>query len=436
MKILHTSDWHLGQHFYGKSRAKEHQHFLNWLLKQVQENSIDAVIVAGDIFDTGTPPSYAREMYFDFISQMHNIKCQLIILAGNHDSVAMLGESKSLLNNLSTKVIPAVSDNIEEQVFTLNNKKGEPQAVICAIPFIRPRDVIKSSAGQSASQKQQSLQQAISGHYQTLFDEAETLSNGKYPIIATGHLTTVGVTTSESVRDIYIGTLDAFPANAFPDADYIALGHIHRAQKVAKTEHIRYSGSPIPLSFDEMNQTKSIVMVEFLTSDNQGELERIISEIEIPCFQPLVTLKTNLESLNKDITPYLSLVEEQHLETNIQEHSPEPTKIWLDIEVNSAEYLQDLSARIETLIEDYPVEVLLIRRSKKSRESMPSHQKKITLNELSLDEVFESRLANENWETEEQQERKIRITHLFQHAVEQAKEELSGKTVKSEEKAQ
>jgi exonuclease SbcD len=436
MKILHTSDWHLGQHFYGKSRAKEHQHFLNWLLKQVQENSIDAVIVAGDIFDTGTPPSYAREMYFDFISQMHNIKCQLIILAGNHDSVAMLGESKSLLNNLSTKVIPAVSDNIEDQVFTLNNKKGEPQAVICAIPFIRPRDVIKSSAGQSASQKQQSLQQAISDHYQTLFDKAETLSNGKHPIIATGHLTTVGVTTSESVRDIYIGTLDAFPANAFPDADYIALGHIHRAQKVAKTEHIRYSGSPIPLSFDETSQTKSIVMVEFLTPDKQGELERIISEIEIPCFQPLVTLKTNLESLNKDITPYLSLVEEQYLETNIQEHNPEPTKIWLDIEVNSAEYLQDLSARIETLIEDYPVEVLLIRRSKKSRESMPSHQKKITLNELSLDEVFESRLANENWETEEQQERKTRITHLFKHAVEQAKEELSGKTVKSEEKAQ
>lgn len=440
MKILHTSDWHLGQHFYGKSRAKEHQQFLNWLLEQAQENAVDAVIVAGDIFDTGTPPSYAREMYFDFISKMHSIKCQLIILAGNHDSVAMLGESKNLLNNLSTKVIPAVSDNLEEQVFTLNNKDGEPLAVICAIPFIRPRDVIKSSAGQSASQKQQSLQQAISGHYQTLFDQAEALAKSKYPIIATGHLTTVGVTTSESVRDIYIGTLEAFPANAFPDADYIALGHIHRAQTVAKKEHIRYCGSPIPLSFDETSQTKRIVMVEFVALDKDDSFDREITEIEIPCFQPLVTLKTNLESLNKDIAPYLSLANAQHSaddkQENIPEPTPEPMKIWLDIEVNSAEYLQDLSARIDTLIEEYPVEVLLIRRSKKSRESMPSHQKKITLNELSLDEVFESRLANENWETEEQKDRKTRITHLFHHAVEEAKEELNSKIVKSVEKAQ
>ena len=116
MKILHTSDWHLGQHFMMKSREAEHLAFLNWLIDIVEQQSIDVIIVAGDIFDTGTPPSYAREMYFDFISQMHNIKCQLIILAGNHDSVAMLGESKTLLKNLSTKVIPAVSDNIEEQV--------------------------------------------------------------------------------------------------------------------------------------------------------------------------------------------------------------------------------------------------------------------------------------------------------------------------------
>jgi len=426
MKILHTSDWHLGQHFYGKSRAKEHQYFLNWLLEQVQTHNIDAVIVAGDIFDTGTPPSYAREMYFDFISKMHHIHCQFIVLAGNHDSVAMLGESKTLLNSLSTKVIPAVSENINEQVFTLNNKQGEPLAVICAIPFIRPRDVIKSSAGQSASQKQQSLQQAISEHYHTLYEHAQTLSQGKYPIIATGHLTTVGVTSSESVRDIYIGTLDAFPANAFPNADYIALGHIHRAQKVAKTEHIRYSGSPISLSFDEANQNKSMVMVEFIAEENNAQPTCRITEIDIPCFQPLVSLKTTLEALNKDITPYLTT------ENSTYENS----KLWLDIEINSAEYLHDLSARIETLIEEFPVEVLRIRRSKKARELMPNHQKKITLNELSLDEVFESRLANENWETEDQQARKTRITHLFKHAVEEAEETLNRKQTHQVEKAQ
>lgn len=439
MKILHTSDWHLGQHFYGKSRANEHQHFLNWLLALVTKHEVDAVIVAGDIFDTGTPPSYAREMYFDFIGQMHKIDCQLIILAGNHDSVAMLGESKTLVKHLSTRVIPAVSNNIDEQVFTLNNKKNEPIAVMCAIPFIRPRDVIKSSAGQSATKKQQSLQQAISTHYQVLFDRAEVLANNlaniQLPIIATGHLTTVGVTTSESVRDIYIGTLDAFPANAFPDADYIALGHIHRAQKVAKTEHIRYSGSPIPLSFDEANQTKVVMLVELFNkagADQVNEKLTTVTEIDIPCFQPLVSLKTNLASLNKDIEPYLALA----INNESSNKSEEPQKIWLDIEINSAEYLQDLSARIETLTQDHPVEVLLLRRSKKARESMPSHQKKITLNELSLDEVFESRLANEPWESEEQLALKDRITVLFHEAVNEAKEEIAKKNVKNAEKAQ
>ena len=302
MRIIHTSDWHLGQHFYGKSRASEHQQFLNWLIEQSQLQQIDAIIVAGDIFDTGTPPSYAREMYFDFIAKLHQTRCQLVVLAGNHDSVAMLGESQNLLKQLSTRVISAVSDNIAEQVFVLESLKTEQQAVICAIPFIRARDIVKSYAGQSASEKQRSLQQAITGHYQSLFSHAQNLSSAKQsegnrlPIIATGHLTTIGASVSESVRDIYIGTLEAFPASEFPDADYIALGHIHRPQKVTKSEHIRYSGSPIALSFDEANTQKSIVIAEF----KAGKL----SDVElthVPCFQALAMIKTQLETLSEDI---------------------------------------------------------------------------------------------------------------------------------------
>ena len=108
MRILHTSDWHLGQYFYGKSRANEHQQFLSWLLEQAILHEVSAIIVAGDIFDTSTPPSYAREMYFDFIAKLHKNACQLIIVAGNHDSVAMLAESQSVLSNLSTNVVTHV----------------------------------------------------------------------------------------------------------------------------------------------------------------------------------------------------------------------------------------------------------------------------------------------------------------------------------------
>ena len=449
MRIIHTSDWHLGQHFYGKSRAREHQKFLNWLIAQSQSQQIDAIIVAGDIFDTGTPPSYAREMYFDFIAKLHQTHCQLVVLAGNHDSVAMLSESQKLLQQLSTRVVSAASDNMAEQVFVLKSLKTQQQAVICAIPFIRPRDIVKSYAGQSASEKQRSLQQAITGHYQTLFEQAQVLSKdnqageARLPIIATGHLTTIGASTSESVRDIYIGTLEAFPASEFPAADYIALGHIHRPQKVTKSEHIRYSGSPIALSFDEANTQKSIVIAQF----NAGELSNV-ELCKVPCFQPLSMVKTHLETLTEDISAVVEskLLEAKNVESSATEsknndlkntvsqnaQAEKQEKIWLDIEIESAEYLLDLSARIEQIVKEMPVEVLLVRRSKKARQQMPSHEKKVTLSELSVQEVFDARIALEPWQTDEQQQRKARLNSLYLNIAEQTQLASSAKRALTE----
>jgi exonuclease SbcD len=392
MRIIHTSDWHLGQYFYGKSRAYEHQQFLNWLLLQVSTHDIDAIIVAGDIFDTATPPSYARQMYFTFISEIQVLDCKLIILAGNRDSVSMLSESKELLTALSTRVIAKVSDldnleNMAEQVFILENSNKEPKAVICAVPYIRQRDVIKSQQGQSASDKTLSLQQAIVNHYQTLFNYAQQLvkdSQLKLPIIATGHLTALGVTTSDSVRDIYIGTLEALPSNAFPAADYIALGHIHRAQKVGKTEHIRYCGSPIALSFDEATQNKRVLLVDF----NQNNLTSV-TDLLVPCFQPLAMVKTSLAELSQTVENLL-------LTLNLSENSD--TKLWLDIELIDSDRLSDLQSRIETLVEDFSVEILLVRRAKQVRQQlMQSHEDNSTLSELTLDEVFASRLQQDTY---------------------------------------
>ena len=413
MRLIHTSDWHLGQHFYGKSRANEHQQFLNWLLTQVTTHNVDAIIVAGDIFDTTTPPSYAREMYFDFIAKLHQQACSLIILAGNHDSVAMLVESKQLLAHLSTQVIAQAGMDEKEQLVTLRDPQGEVQALICAIPFIRPRDVLTSQAGQSASQKQDDLQQAISDYYQknvAFAQKQREALQANIPIIATGHLTTVGVTCSESVRDIYIGSLAAFPANAFPQVDYIALGHIHRGQKVAKNNHIRYSGSPIALSFDEANQEKQVLMVDFA----QGKLKDI-SPLVVPCFQPLAMLKTNLTDLVADIKVLMSKFSTQL--TNKQ------GKIWLDIEINHSDYLADLQQRIESLVDDLPVEVLRVRREKSLQQLATVIAENTTLNELSEIEVFEQRLTLEIWPAEEDEQRKQRLQQLYKQLVNEVKTE-------------
>jgi DNA repair protein SbcD/Mre11 len=394
MKILHTSDWHLGQHFYGKSRAKEHQAFLQWLLEQVEQQKLDAIVVAGDIFDTGTPPSYARELYFDFVGKMNAKGCQLIVLAGNHDSVAMLSESKSVLGYLNTQVIALASEDYQQQVFTITDKTEEQTLLVCAIPFIRPRDVVKSQAGQSAKEKQTSLQQGIAQHYQRLYDSAREI-NATAPILMTGHLTTVGASTSDSVREIYIGTLDAFPSNAFPPADYIALGHIHKPQLVAKSEHIRYCGSPIPLSFDEAKQDKQVVIAEF---DHEKLLNT--TSVKIPRFQPMTMLKTTVDDLPTDIAKLAT-----ELDSSLT--------LWLDIEIITTGYLQDISERVQTLVKDLPIEVLMIRRNKETRLQMINSERNLTLNELTVDEVFEERLSLEDWQEESANARKERLKQLF-----------------------
>jgi len=403
MRIIHTADWHLGQFFYTKSRAAEHQAFLDWLLQQADDQQVDAIIVAGDIFDTGSPPSYAREMYNRFIVNLQQAGCQLVVLGGNHDSVAVLNESRELLACLNTRVIAAASDDIQQQVLLLNKRNGEPGALLCAIPYLRPRDIMRSQSGQSGREKQHSLLQSITEHYQRCWQEAQAQRAAlglPLPIIATGHLTTMGVTTSDAVRDIYIGTLDAFPADAFPPADYIALGHIHRSQRVANSEHIRYSGSPIPLSFDELSKEKSVLMVDFA----DGALQQV-TPLTIPRFQPMQVIKGSLTEI------------EQQLE-NLAENSPEKP-VWLDIEIVTDEWLSELQRRIQQLTETLPVEVVLLRRSREQRERVIARQHNETLSELSVEEVFARRLALE----EESPERLERASLLFNQTLEAVRHE-------------
>ena len=401
MRIIHTSDWHLGQNFMGKSRAPEHQAFFDWLLQQIKSQRVDALIVAGDVFDTGTPPSYAREMFNRFVVDIHATGCQFIVLAGNHDSVATLNESKSLLACLNTQVISCAnnfSNDQHDSIIPLLKRDGEMGAILCAVPFIRPRDVMTSQAGQTADDKKQSMQQAISEYYQQLYQQADDYRKTfkqALPIIATGHLTTVGASTTKSVREIYIGTLDAFPASGFPALDYIALGHIHQSQKVAKSEHIRYSGSPIPLSFDESKQGKSVLLVDF----DEGKFKQA-KPLEIPVFQQMQVIKGDLKHIDAQLIELSTSVTDQQT-------------VWVEILVSSQDYLNDLQVRIEKMIAGLCIEVLRLRRERKtSRESL-QQQEKETLNELAVMDVFERRLNEESWESAAEKSTLKRIKKQF-----------------------
>ena len=387
MRILHTSDWHLGLNFYSKSRADEHAAFLDWLLARAQEYEVDAIIVAGDIFDTGSPPSYARELYNRFVVQLQQTGCQLVVLAGNHDSVATLNESREILAFLKTTVVA----NAGHAPFVLPRRDGTPGAVFCPVPFLRPRELVVSQAGHSSGEKQQQLLTAISDYYQQQYQQACDLRGERVlPIIASGHLTTVGASKSDAVREIYIGTLDAFPANRFPPADYIALGHIHRAQMVGGCEHIRYSGSPLPLSFDETGKNKSVNLVSF----SEGKLSEV-TPLPVPITQPLAVLKGDFASITEQLQQW-------------QDSAQQPP-VWLDIEITSDEYLHDIQRKIQQQTESLPVEVLLVRRSRAQRERILAGVQRETLSELQVEEVFARRLALETLDAPQQQ----RLEQLF-----------------------
>ena len=350
------------------------------------------------MFDTVTPPSYARELYNQFIVELQPSGCQLIVLGGNHDSPAVLAESKQLLAQLHTQVIPATAAELEQQLLILPDRSGKAACLLAAVPFLRPRDLLQSQAGQTGQQKQQDLQQAIADHYQQLFALAQQYNQQhqlQLPIVMTGHLTTVGVSQSESVRDIYIGTLEAFSASRFPAADYIALGHIHQAQQLNSSTDIRYSGSPIALSFDEASQQKQAWLIEF------AEQQKTVSSLPIPCFQPLVSIKTDLTSLPALLKPQLAKLAKNQ-------------SLWLEVVINSSDgYLTDLQPRVEQLLSDLPVELLRLRRDRSQTGASLQQLTQTSLAELAPADVWQARLADEVLTVEQAQQ----LTKLHQQVL-------------------
>ena len=393
MKILHTSDWHLGQYFMMKTREAEHLAFLNWLVDLIKEQQIDALIVAGDIFDSSAPPSYARKLYSDFIVKLQATSCQqLIIVSGNHDSVAVLNESKSLLNALNVSVLAGLNDDLSEHIITLYDKQQQAAALVCALPFLRAGDVMGSEAGLSAEKKQQNLQQGIERTYRDIYQLAQIqCQNKRLPIIATGHLTTVGCRVSESERDIYIGTLSAFPASLFPEFDYIALGHLHRSQKVQKSDVIRYCGSPIPLSFDETKHDKQVMIVDF------SDINKVnVTPVVVPRFQHLQVIKGDLDG-----------VSEQLKKLKLENAND---SIWLEIKLDQAFYVSDVQSQLNSLVEESRIEILKISSPKLNENSQWQETDTTTLDDLTPVDLFQHRLKYEDNLSEQQQ---IELQALF-----------------------
>ena len=228
-RILHTADWHLGKLLGDQSRDEEHARFLTWLLAAVKEHDVDAIILAGDVFDTANPPQSALGRYFDFVSGLFRQgDCSLVVIAGNHDSAAQLEAPKQVLDALNVHVAGFLAEKPEARLLYLP-KDQDPKVAIAMMPFLRDRDLRVGKAGESADDIRA---QVVAGIRERYAESADAVKDAgiSCPALATGHLTVLGTKTSDSERDIHIGGLGAVTIDSFPDTfAYVALGHLHRS---------------------------------------------------------------------------------------------------------------------------------------------------------------------------------------------------------------
>jgi len=377
MKFLHTADWHIGRMLYGKKRYPEFTAFLDWLVGQLSEHHIDTLLIPGDIFDTRSPSNRAQQLYYNFLIHASRTCCQhIIITSGNHDSPSFLDAPKSVLRALNVHIVglPGNPENqFKDELITLKHPTtNATEALIAAVPYLRDKDLRKVEAGESIDDKERKIVEGIHNHYQTLADLAAeqqlALSDSNIPVVAMGHLFALGGKTGDGVRDLYVGNLGSIGADTFSDTfDYVALGHLHVPQKVGKKEHIRYSGSPIPMGYGEAGQQKEILIIESDGTDTQ------ITPVPVPTFQKLLRLSGNLDELIKEIS---QLIEQQ-------------SAAWLEIDYTGTDTPSDLRAQIHQAIEGSKLEIRRIKNSNLIQTlRQQTADKEEALEDLSETDVF------------------------------------------------
>ncbi len=362
IRLLHTSDLHLGHRLLERSRIEEQKLFLDWLVERIRDEDIDLLIAAGDIFDTGTPPNAAIELYYDFLHRVSsNLSLGTVIVGGNHDSPAMLNAPGTLLKAFDVHVVGGASSP-EEELLVLKDPAGTPSVCIGAVPFLRERDVRTPRPGESIEDRDRSTVEGIRDHYRKV--AAAGVPPG-IPFIVTGHLF-AGGEKSGGERDLYIGSLGQVGFSVFPgNADYYALGHLHRPQTVGGNEHVRYCGSPLALDFGD-DSAKSVLLVEL----GDTGLEEI-RKIEVPAFRRLVALQGNLPEILWKLND-LSAV-------------PGELTPWADILVEDS--LPDAQERVEEAAANLNLEILRVRYSSSAAGEDPWAEGE-QLEELSPLEVF------------------------------------------------
>lgn len=362
MRLLHTSDWHLGQTLHNFDRTHEHQCFLDWLLDTIVAEDVDALLIAGDVFDNSNPSAASQRQLYRFLQQAKARAPQLdiVVIAGNHDSPGRLEAPGPLLEAHGTRVVAHVQRDaagnidLERCLVPLTGKDGQVAAWCVAIPFLRPGDVPRVAApGDGGGDAFDAYLAGIRLLYQQAYDLARARASAGQAIVAMGHCHMVGGDASpDSERRIVIGGTEALPASMFgPDVAYAALGHLHLAQRVGQQEHLRYCGSPLPLSFAEVGYKHQVLRID-LDGGRAAAIEplyvpRAVELLRVPA-SPAPVKQAIAELVGLDL-PDLPPEAWPYLEVRVLLDAPEP----------------GLRAQVEAALEGKPVRLAKIEPTRR-----------------------------------------------------------------------
>lgn len=363
LRLLHTSDWHLGQNLHQFDRTYEHECFLSWLLETLVSESVDVLIIAGDVFDTSNPSALAQRQLYCFLSEARSRVPHLtvVMIAGNHDSPGRLEAPSPLLSLFNAYAVGQVGRSsegisVDRLVLPLKDRQGRIGAWCIAMPFLRPGDVprIEDASDPYAA--------GIEALYRQAIEHAKARREDGQALIALGHCHLVGGKTSDdSERRIVIGGAEALTGEMFDESiSYVALGHLHLPQRVGGNPNRRYSGSPLPMSFSEIDYPHQVVLV-----DLDGEKVSCIREHKVPRAVGLLRVP--------DSPAALEVVLKALSDLDLAE-CPEAEWPYLMVRVHLTEPEPSLRAQVEAALQGKPVRLARIETTHRKSEEETSAQ--------------------------------------------------------------
>lgn len=389
-KLCHTADWHLGHTLFGRSREYEHAAFLRWLTAMLAEEEVDLLVVAGDVFDSVSPSGAAQALLFEFLASLRARvpEIDVVIVAGNHDSPARLAAPDPVLRSLGVRIVGGVpwrKNEIDASSLVIPvQARGEPVAWVAAVPYLRASDLPPDADdGCDATSR---IARGTRWVYGEVARHVEAVREEDQALIVTGHCHLGGAMVSKgSERAVLGGLAGALPLGVFPaEASYVALGHLHLAQRLSEAPLVRYSGSPIPLAFGEESYEHEVRIVTFegsrVVSDEPRHVPRTVPIMRVPDAGPLPLTEVieALRSLELD-------------ESRAPDEWP-----WLEVRVLEDRVEPALRARVDEVISGRPVRLVKFTVTGRARADVrPPHERR-ELSELDPRDVFLRRWALEH----------------------------------------